>query len=267
MCVALRLARGFRNTLKPTFCAPTTRRPLCTKMASGVLEGSDPEQIRLMAEKVILVDEHDDAVGHMSKKDAHLISNNLPLHRAFSVFLFDKEGRMLLQQRASTKITFPSYWTNTVCSHPLYTSAELGEEDGGDKFIGAKRAAIRKLAHELGVVPGDITLGDLKYMTRILYRAECDDGVWGEHELDYIFVAQKDVSLKPEPNEVENVRFVSKEDLQAMFVQAESSDSLRLTPWFRHIVQNFGWAWWDKLLAGGISNVEKASDAHSIHKM
>ena len=70
-------------------------------------------------------------------------------HRAFSVFLFDKENRLLLQQRASEKITFPSYWTNTCCSHPLMRADETIEE----KAFGVKNAATRKLEHELGILP------------------------------------------------------------------------------------------------------------------
>jgi isopentenyl-diphosphate Delta-isomerase len=58
------------------------------------------------------------------------------LHRAFSVFIFNSKGELLLQQRASEKITFPDYWTNTCCSHPLYTPDELPEEgQAGMKLI------------------------------------------------------------------------------------------------------------------------------------
>jgi isopentenyl-diphosphate delta-isomerase len=63
------------------------------------------------------------------------------LHRAFSLFLFDKQGRLLLQQRSPEKITFPLYWANTCCSHPLYNEAEMELENG----LGVKRAAIRKV--------------------------------------------------------------------------------------------------------------------------
>jgi len=70
------------------------------------------------------------------------------LHRAFSVFLFDRTGeRLLLQQRATEKITFPEYYTNTCCSHPLNTPTEIIETDQ----LGAKNAARRKLEHELGI--------------------------------------------------------------------------------------------------------------------
>lgn len=242
---------------------------LTSTMTSPVdaLAGFDPEQARLMAERVILVDPQDKVVGSMSKKDAHLVSNDLPLHRAFSVFLFDTKGRMLLQQRAAEKITFPSYWTNTVCSHPLFTPAELGQNDDNDEVIGAKRAALRKLSHELGVKEGDVELEDLQFMTRIRYRAESDGGVWGEHEVDYVFMAMKDVKLDPEPNEVRAVKYVTQADLKDMFRDAESPSNLRLTPWFRHIVEGFAWSWWDTLLVSGFKGLANMQDVKNVHAM
>jgi isopentenyl-diphosphate delta-isomerase type 1 len=81
-------------------------------------------------------------IGHLMTR----INEGL-LHRAFSVFLFDEQGRLLLQQRADEKITFPGFFTNTCCSHPLAIVDEL-EEKGQ---LGAKRAAQRKLLHELGI--------------------------------------------------------------------------------------------------------------------
>jgi len=89
---------------------------------SGELQGYDEEQVRLMEEVCIVLDEDDKPIGSASKKVCHLMKNiDLGLlHRAFSVFLFDPEdGRLLLQQRADEKITFPAMWTNTCCSHPL----------------------------------------------------------------------------------------------------------------------------------------------------
>lgn len=234
---------------------------------NDVLAGSDPEQIRLMAEEVILVDHQDEVIGSMSKKDSHLISNDLPLHRAFSVFLFDTHGRMLLQQRAATKVTFPSYWTNTVCSHPLHMPSELGTEDNNDEVTGAKRAALRKLAHELGVKKGALAPDDLKYLTRIHYRADCDNGVWGEHEIDYIFFAQKDVDVSPEPNEISAIRYVSEQELKALFREADSSNTLRLTPWFRYIVESFGLSWWRRLLDKGTAGLRELQDVRTIHVM
>lgn len=114
------------------------------------------------------------------------------LHRAFSVFLFNpSDGRLLLQKRADEKITFPSMWTNTCCSHPLAIKKELIEENQQ----GVRNAAIRKLPHELGIKlgagegdreGGDLEHEDFTYLGRIHYLAP-SDGIWGEHESECLF--------------------------------------------------------------------------------
>ena len=116
------------------------------------LSNLDATQVNLLKEECILIDENDRVVGSDSKKNCHLNSNIKAgkLHRAFSVFLFNSKGELLLQQRATTKITFPECFTNTCCSHPLYHPSELDEEGN----IGVRRAAQRKLNHELGI-PND----------------------------------------------------------------------------------------------------------------
>lgn len=81
------------------------------------------------------------------------------LHRAFSIFLFNEAGELLLQQRSDDKITFPGFWTNTVCSHPLFVMGEgvtaatynVDYNDEIDGVAGVKRAAQRKLKHEVGI--------------------------------------------------------------------------------------------------------------------
>ena len=109
----------------------------------------DETQVKLLAEECILVDADDKVVGSDTKRNCHLNEHikTGKLHRAFSVFLFNSEGNLLLQQRARSKITFPEYFTNTCCSHPLYREEEL-EEKG---TLGVRRAARRKLEHELGI--------------------------------------------------------------------------------------------------------------------
>ena len=117
--------------------------------SKGDLSGVDPTQLKLLSEKCILVSAKDEVLGAETKKNCHLnvnIDSGL-LHRAFSVLLFDTSGRLLLQQRAKSKIFFPEYYTNTCCSHPLYRPEELEENEE----LGVKRAAQRKLAHELGI--------------------------------------------------------------------------------------------------------------------
>lgn len=101
------------------------------------------------------------------------------LHRAFSVFLFDPStGKLLLQKRAPEKITFPNMWTNTCCSHPLAIQSEMHGREG------AKKAAQRKMEHELGIPADQVPLDKFQFLTRIHYLAP-GDGPWGEHESRY----------------------------------------------------------------------------------
>ena len=85
--------------------------PALSEMSSDPFKDADADQIAMMAEEVILVDDNDKAIGSASKKDSHLQPGKL--HRAFSVFLINSEGKLLLQRRAAAKITFPMLWTNT----------------------------------------------------------------------------------------------------------------------------------------------------------
>ena len=125
----------------------------------------DETQVKLMAEECILVDENDKAIGSDTKKNCHLNEQirEGKLHRAFSVFLFNSRGELLLQQRASSKITFPDFFTNTCCSHPLYRKEELEEENA----LGVKRAARRKLEHELGISQDTVQLNHVVIYVRI----------------------------------------------------------------------------------------------------
>lgn len=102
------------------------------------------------------------------------------LHRAFSVFLFDSKNRLLLQQRATEKITFPDMWTNTCCSHPLGVPGETGAELEA-AVQGVRRAAQRKLDQELGIKAAQVPVDQFQFLTRIHYKAP-SDGKWGEHE-------------------------------------------------------------------------------------
>ncbi len=154
-----------------------------TQQQDAALAGHDAEQIRLMEERCIVLDEEDRYLRDGSKKECHLMTriNEGLLHRAFSVFLFEPTtGKLLLQKRAEEKITFPSMWTNTCCSHPLAVKAELEEQDQ----IGVRRAAQRKLEHELGIPPEQVPLDLFQYLTRIHYLAP-SNGMWGEHESEW----------------------------------------------------------------------------------
>jgi len=179
------------------------------------------------------------------------------LHRAFSVFLFDSKDRLLLQQRAGEKITFPDMWTNTCCSHPLGIPGEGGVELA-DAVEGAKRAAQRKLDHELGIKPAQVPVSKFKFLTRIHYKAP-SDGKWGEHEIDYILFIKADVDIEPNPNEVQDTRYVTAGELKAMF----DDRRLKFTPWFKLICHSSLFEWWQHLDHG----LEKYMNEPGIRRM
>ncbi|ETP51117.1 isopentenyl-diphosphate delta-isomerase [Phytophthora nicotianae P10297] len=197
--------------------------------------GADAEQLQFMKEQIVQVDEQDNVVGPISKKDAHI--HDGVLHRAFSVFVFNSKNELLIQKRASEKITFPSFRANTCCSHPLFTEGEL--EDG----VGVKRAAIRKLEHELGIPASTFAIDDLAYVSTVMYKA-ASDANWTEYEMDHILFARGEVPLdNVNKNEVEQIEFVARENLPALL-----NDSTRkLSPWFHLIGSNLLPHWWDNL--------------------
>ncbi|EGF80656.1 hypothetical protein BATDEDRAFT_87989 [Batrachochytrium dendrobatidis JAM81] len=221
-------------------------------------ESYDPEQIRLMSEQCIVVDRNDVPIRGGSKKECHLMENidNGLLHRAFSVFIFSEDGRLLLQQRADEKITFPGYFTNTCCSHPLMIQDEMEEE----QQMGARRAAQRKLMHEMGIEPHQVPLDKIHFLTRIHYLAP-SDGLWGEHEIDYIFIFQGPVTVNANPNEVKSFRYVTKDELKTMFETAADT-GIQITPWFKLIVETFLYKWWDNL-----DKLSAMKDAATIHRL
>ncbi|KAL8672393.1 MAG: hypothetical protein Q9168_003132 [Polycauliona sp. 1 TL-2023] len=214
-----------------------------TPTSDSDLQGYDEEQIRLMDEVCIVLDYDDKPIGSASKKVCHLMKNidEGLLHRAFSVFLFDSNKRLLLQQRASEKITFPDMWTNTCCSHPLGIPGETGAELD-EAVQGVRRAAQRKLDQELGIQAKQVPLDKFRFLTRIHYKAP-SDGKWGEHEIDYILMIQSEVDHTANPNEVQDTRYVSQDELRQMFTHQD----LKFTPWFKLICNTMLFEWWDHL--------------------
>ncbi|KAH3668883.1 hypothetical protein OGAPHI_002638 [Ogataea philodendri] len=210
---------------------------------TSVFKGHDEEQIKLMDENCIVLDYDDNAIGAGTKKLCHLMTNINKglLHRAFSVFLFNSKNELLLQQRADEKITFPSMWTNTCCSHPLCVRSELGS-DLESSVKGAKNAAQRKLDHELGINPKDVPVSNFQFLTRIHYMSP-SDGAWGEHEIDYILIIKADPTFEANPNEVKDTKYVSAQQLKEMF----KDPSLVFTPWFKLICESYLFKWWDHL--------------------
>jgi len=214
-----------------------------TGMATIDLSAYDPEQSRLMSERCIVVTPDDVPIGALDKKTCHLMENINKglLHRAFSVFVFrPDDGKLLLQRRATEKITFPDMWTNTCCSHPL---DDFEEEKVEKDQRGVKVAATRKLEQELGIPPNQAPPEKFQYLTRIHYLAP-SSGLWGEHEVDYILFMTAHVDVTPNPNEIRDYRWVDKKELQALFDDPQNS----FTPWFKLIARDFLFGWWDTLL-------------------
>ncbi|KAJ0753529.1 putative isopentenyl-diphosphate Delta-isomerase [Helianthus annuus] len=240
--------------------SPVTSPPLGADADSTM----DAVQRRLMFEdECILVDANDGVVGHDTKYNCHLMekieSENL-LHRAFSVFLFNSKYELLLQQRSSTKVTFPLVWTNTCCSHPLYRESELIEEN----CLGVRNAAQRKLLDELGIPSEELPVDEFIPLSRILYKAP-SDGKWGEHELDYLLFIVRDVSMNPNPDEVADVKYVNREQLKELVRKADAGEEgLKLSPWFRIVVDNFLFKWWDHVEKGSL---HEAADMKTIHNL
>ena len=143
-----------------------------------------------MTESVILVDGQDHMTGTMEKMEAHRLG---VLHRAFSVFIFNKKGQLLLQQRALDKYHSGGKWTNTCCSHP----------NPGEETI---EAAHRRLKEEMGM---ECTL---HYAFSFIYQAELEDGL-SEHEFDHVFWGINDSEPIPEPKEAAAFKFLSMKEL------------------------------------------------------
>lgn len=201
---------------------------------------ADLEQINLMSEAIIGVDESDNEVRAVSKVEAHHSSGIL--HRAFSVLLFDSNNRLLLQKRASHKVTFPNVWANSCCSHPLYSESE---RELGDA-LGVKRAAIRKLNQELGISESQVPISDFSFMTKMVYSSRMNEE-WIEREIDHILVIKADVDVKINENEVSEIKWVSQEELEAMLVAEVEGDG-EIAPWFRCIASRLMTEeWWDAI--------------------
>uniref|UniRef100_A0A2R5L127 isopentenyl-diphosphate Delta-isomerase n=2 Tax=Hirondellea gigas TaxID=1518452 RepID=A0A2R5L127_9CRUS len=209
----------------------------------------DKTQEQFLEEQCIVVDMQDKKIGADSKRTCHKnvnIKKGL-LHRAFSVFLFNSDGKLLLQQRAAEKITFPNVWTNSCCSHPLSIDGEVeSKDDLAEKIEGVKTAAIRKLSHELGIKEGTIARKDFHFLTRIYYRSTEDHPEWGEHEIDYILFVRQNVEISAAPNEVKAVRYVTASELRDQLADREKTGET-FSPWVQLIIERFLYSWMEKL--------------------
>ena len=159
-------------------------------------------------ENVILVNEQDEPIGLMPKMEAH---EKAMLHRAFSVFVFNAKGELMLQQRALHKYHSPGLWTNTCCSH---------QRDGETNLA----AGVRRLQEEMGfVVP-------LKELFSFIYKAPFDNGLT-EHELDHVMVGYSETVPHINEDEVAAWKWMS---MDAIANEMKEHPE-RYTEWFKII--------------------------------
>lgn len=163
-------------------------------------------------EEVILVNEDNEQIGTMPKMEAH---EKALLHRAFSVFILNDEGEMMLQQRAASKYHSPLLWTNTCCSHQRVgeTNIEAGK---------------RRLNEEMGFV------AELQELFSFIYKAPFDNGLT-EHEFDFVLIGSFNAEPTINPKEVENWKWMSPKSVKEdMAISPE-----KYTVWFKIIFEKF----------------------------
>ena len=158
-------------------------------------------------EQVILVDHKDNQIGLEEKLKAH--QNGGKLHRAISIFVFNAKGETMLQQRAATKYHGGELWSNTVCSHP-----RLGETP--------IQAAHRRLREEMGF---DC---EMEEVYAFEYEAAMDKGLT-EHEFDHVIFGEYEKDPKPNPEEVQDWKWISIDELKSDIKKNPKSYS----PWLR----------------------------------
>jgi isopentenyl-diphosphate delta-isomerase len=166
----------------------------------------------MIEEQVILVNEQDEPIGLMNKLEAH---EKAILHRAFSVFVLNKNNEIMLQQRANQKYHSPLLWTNTCCSH----------QRNGETNI---QAGTRRLYEEMGFKT------ELKELFNFIYKAPFDNGLT-EHELDHVMIGYYDNEPKINEEEVESWKWMKIEDVKIDMIQNPDI----YTVWFKIIFNEF----------------------------
>ncbi|WP_374164541.1 isopentenyl-diphosphate Delta-isomerase [Arcticibacter sp. MXS-1] len=160
----------------------------------------------ITGEDVVVVNSNDEELGSMEKLQAH---REGVLHRAFSVFLLNALGEMLLQKRAPGKYHSPDLWTNACCSHP-----RPGETTDA--------AAKRRLQEEMGIVC------DIEKKFSFVYRADFENGLT-EHEYDHVFLGQYSDDVMANPEEVSDWKYMPLEEIREdLKIHPE-----KYTYWFR----------------------------------
>ena len=171
----------------------------------------------LPMEQVILVNEQDHPIGLMEKMEVH---EKALLHRAFSVFVFNQQGELLLQQRAFSKYHSAGLWTNTCCSHPR------PDEKTAD-------AASRRLLEEMGFTT------PLEKIFDFIYTANFDNGLT-EHEFDHVFIGFYEGAIKPNPTEVSSFIYSTLALIDAQLITTPHI----YTEWFKIAYPKVK-AWWE----------------------
>lgn len=143
-------------------------------------------------DRVILVDANDVQIGTAEKLAAHASAQ---LHRAFSIFIFDSAGNVLLQRRADSKYHSAGLWSNACCSHPRPHEPMTS-------------ATVRRLREEMGFEC------KLRHAFAFVYRADVGNGLI-EHEYDHVFIGGSDIVPRPDPLEVSDWKIVTAKDLTA----------------------------------------------------
>lgn len=170
-------------------------------------------------EPLILVDEQDNVVGYRDKKSCHI--GDGVLHRAFSIFIFNEHGQLLVQQRSREKMLWPLFWSNSCCSHPRK----------GESMDVATR---RRLREELGFsVP-------LRFLYKFTYHARYEDK-GSERELCYVYIGYHDGMVIANPSEIAEWKFVDVKELDRDMQQ----NPQRYTPWFRMEWERIRNEYWD----------------------
>lgn len=159
------------------------------------------------SEALVLVDEQDREIGIETKDQCH--AGNGLLHRAFSIFIFNSRGEVLLQKRSSQKPLWPSFWSNTCCSHP-----RAGEP--------MSQAVERRLTEELGI------RCPLRYLYKFEYHAAYGS-VGSEHELCWVYIGRHDGTPDVNLNEIADWRYVDVAGLDAELAATPE----RFTPWLK----------------------------------
>jgi isopentenyl-diphosphate delta-isomerase len=159
-------------------------------------------------EPLILVDDADHEIGHLDRANCHAGSG--VLHRAFSLFIFNGNGELLLQQRAPGKRLWPLYWSNSCCSHPRRAES-------------MDTAIHRRLHEELGLAC------PLRFLFKFQYQAQFDP-LAAERELCSVYFGRTSDRVRVDPAEIHGWCWI---DTAALQSQMAGPEAARFTPWFR----------------------------------